>query len=299
MHLHVLVMLLRSCLLAVLASLGAGCVGDILTNSAKPVAQEPQIGDAETFDRPTPMRPHLDDAVNLGVDPRPVAPDVQRTPGVLAGCEEVTAESAHCMALTAEGLAMVGLDTGRVCAGPAAQVAPNRGGSLGWSDDAVYLCAGGEAGPVLTRISLEDGFAERSATPCDAVTDHEGGLIAIPGTGDRLELWRTWDEVRAGEPPHVLEIAHAGTRIASVRARAYIAERHATSVAVADLVLRETRTVALAGFDGEIRGLDATEDGRLVVFGPAGLHVFDAETGDAIEFRSMNGVGQVLGISCR
>lgn len=279
-----------------LAGLG-GCVDG--TRGKAPLDRAPELGEPETYRPARVGRPELESASQLGGAAELGDPPLLTPPGVIAGCEDIAAQSAHCMVLADDALVMIGLDTFAACEGPRPEVTPHRSGSLGWLSDGVYLCAAAEGGPVVTRVSIADGFAERSAMPCDAVTDHDGGLLALPGTGERLDFWPTFDEVMGGQVPFTLDIEHHGTRIGTSATTAVFAEREAVEVQVTDLLVRESRRVPLEGFSGEVFAIDATEDGRLLVVGAAGLYELDAETGARVGFHELPDVGRIHGVSCR
>lgn len=288
--------MIRALTLSLVTALSMGCIGgERMASPAPELGAPPLFPAADEGERTVDADPRTPD---LGE-----APSFPTPPGAVAGCEHVAVEPIACVVLDDEGLAMVGLTTGQVCAGPDVDALAVDDGSLGWLDDGVYVCAPGEAGPVVTRVSLEDGRAERSAMPCDAVTDHFGGLLGLPGTGERLDWWPGFDSVMDGQVPYSYAVAHTETLLASAGRAAIFASPGSAAVRVARVDRDETLSVELEGFDGEIAAIDGDDDGRLFVFTggerPA-VHVFDAYTGWSLRTVLLPGLrGDIRGASCR
>jgi hypothetical protein len=219
--------------------------------------------------------------------PHPVSDE--QAPTLPAGCESLARESTYCLSLTGSGtMSVIGLDSGRVCQGGATPIETFDVSSLGWQGDYYYACIR-ERG--VARVSIVDGTADIAPVPCEMATTYEGGILAtlLEPEGPRFPPWRLvryagFETAARGEVAHTFALGEPSVhRIGVHRNRLYYAWHSTNTVQTVPLQDGATATnIPLANYDNWIFGLDATDDGKLLVMGGwtnPGLYVFDAASG--------------------
>lgn len=226
---------------------------------------------------------------------RPPHPESASTkPGIIAGCEAVTAESTYCMVTTrwGERYTMVGLDSGRTCGDLPAEIDRNTTfveASLAWLGDYLYMCLNDRG---LARVSIVDGSVDIAPIYCTGVTSHEGDLLTILGPGRDaatgapyyLARFASFERAVTREAEEVYEMAPSASRVTAYGNHVYLSGYATSTFEIAEIADgAELRTVTLEGYDDWIDGMDVTPDGRLVIGGgprtTGDLHVFNPRTG--------------------
>lgn len=218
-------------------------------------------------------------------------------PTVPKGCESLTTESAYCMTLDGNTPTVVGLDTGRTCAGKPTQVSGLYDlTSLAWNGNYLYGCLRDQG---LVRLSLVDGSADIAPVACDAVTSYRNGLLTLQGmTPVHFDTFRNAArQMNSCTDNRTLW----ASRIATLGDQGYAAWHSTGTIETFPLNRAESpRPLALSGFNDWVMGLDALEDGRLVILGRSGeLSTFNSTTGAAlgklVASRAANGLACKLG----
>jgi hypothetical protein len=223
------------------------------------------------------------------------------------GCAAVVAEREYCLTTSDGAIALLGLDSGRVC--PVLQTtaipdAPETH-SIAWRGEVLYVCT--DDG--LVRISLRDGASEALQLPCEAVADADGEILVLPSYRDPLawdgplfgEVWAypSYAALLSGATDRTYELP-ASMRMTATRERLYGASFPGASVDVRELPSgRALDPLHLEGYDDFIFGMAATGDGELVVSGPdfgRVVVVFDARTGERLRDLALD--RSVIGLSC-
>ena len=233
--------------------------------------------------------------------PTPIAGDetLAREAIAFPGCAGVTAEATYCLTTTADGLALIGLDSGSVCTVPMPQPLPGAEwvSSLAWRGDIAYVCSQG-----LIRIHLPDGAWESAQVPCQAVTDSDAGLLLLQPPWSigvpTLYSYASYDNVTAGSPSRRYDL---GRDLWSITASgrylygAYFATDH---VDVADLESGLALSpIPLDGYNDWVNAMAVVGD-RLLVSGwpPAQLLQFDLSSGARLPAPLIE--GEFGGLAC-
>jgi hypothetical protein len=206
------------------------------------------------------------------------------------GCEAVMAERQYCLTTSDGSIALLGLDSGRVCPlmETTALLSSADTHSIAWRGEVLYACT--EDG--LVRISLRDGASEAVQLPCEAVADADGELLVMASFRDPLAfdaassgaVWAYPDYLAllGGTIDRMYELS-SSTRMTASRDRLFGAWHSTDTVEVRELPSGGTLDpLHLEGYDDWILGMAATDDGELVVSGPdwgRTVVVFDARTG--------------------
>ncbi|WP_095984679.1 hypothetical protein [Cystobacter fuscus] len=210
-------------------------------------------------------------------------------PVVPRGCEQLTTESAYCMTLNYNTPTVVGLDSGRTCAGVPSKLSSLYDvSSLAWNGNYLYGCIHDRG---LARISLVDGSTDIAPIACQAVTSYRNGLLTLLDyDGTNTSVLNTpvqFDSFR-NAARHVTSCTlnnrpHA-SRMAAGGDRGYFAWHSTDSIETFALNRTESpQTIKLEGYSGWIMGMDATEDGRLLILGNnPELLSFNSTTGVAL-----------------
>jgi hypothetical protein len=232
--------------------------------------------------------------------PLPLDESIPREEIEFPGCEAVTGEQQYCLTTTFEGVAVVGLDGGRVC--PLFGSAPVRGwpdlASIAWRGEAMYACTQ-DAG--LARVSLIDGTVEWPQIACEAITDHDGSLLLLTSGpfGDRLSAYPSYAAILSGEASAVYDF-DGNTRMTARDGRVYSAWHSTNTIHVFDLARNERLApITLEDYNGWILGMAVTENGELVISGDTWgdtIRVFDLATG--AKLRELHPTMPVFGLSC-
>ena len=254
-------------------------------------------GESFQIDEPGELRP-----------PHPVSPSPD--PGIIAGCEALTAESSYCMATTRQDheLTMVGLDSGTTCGSVVTNLdfTSFAEASLGWVGDYLYTCWHDRG---LARISIADGSVDIAPLPCSGVTAHDGELLVqvryeeFLDTPYYLARFASFDDVVARNPEWVYEMAPYHGSMATQGDRLYMASIYDDAVAAVDLTDgAEFQTIPLEGFYDWVFGMSVTDDGKIVIGGETtkgGLHIFDAQSGASLgTLPSEFDTTPIAGIAC-
>jgi hypothetical protein len=237
--------------------------------------------------------------------PTPVPGDesIPRDSVVFPECEAVTAERQYCLTTTYAGVALLGLDSGRVCplAGTSAGGVDTSAHSIAWRGELMYACT--DAG--LLRISLRDGSREAAQVPCATVAAYAGGLLLSGSLTDPnrwltpLQAYPDYAAVLNGEVGRSFSVGGGASRFA-VDGETFYGAWHSTgTIDVADLTADEPlASLTLDGYDGWILGMSIT-DGQLVVSGDIWgdtVRIYDAQTGDHL--RDIHPEMPVQALSC-
>ncbi len=212
-----------------------------------------------------------------------------------AACAQLATESTYCMSMGSGAPIFFGLDSGRVCSGVPmnTSVSSHSVSSLAWLGDYAYACLHGRG---LARISLMDGTVDIAPIACEAVSTHRDGLLVMLGYGsgsspESMGAVIHFDSFAAAvrrEPSCWLGIRPHATRMAVHGDRGYFAW-HSTGTLSTTLLGPQSsmQELKLEGYDGWVFGMDATDDGRLLILGPGGaseprLFLFDRTTGASL-----------------
>jgi hypothetical protein len=213
----------------------------------------------------------------------------ERKDVIFPGCEDVTAESTYCLTTIEGAIALLGLDSGRVCRVVDTTVLPGFDThSISWRGEVVYVCT--DDG--LVRISLRDGVSETAQLPCEGVANAGDQLLVLPHGGDQparaafvaAHVWAYtgYEAVLAGLVEQTYVLPHS-LRLTATPNRLYGSWFASDNVVVVEIPSgRELDTIFLEGYDDHIDGLAVTDAGELIVVGTVfseRVFVFDAETG--------------------
>ncbi|WNG49394.1 hypothetical protein F0U60_38695 [Archangium minus] len=210
-------------------------------------------------------------------------------PVVPRGCEHLTTESAYCMTFNYNTPTVVGLDSGRTCAGVPAKIFDLYDiSSLAWNGNYLYGCIYDRG---LARISLVDGSVDIAPIACQAVTSYRNGLITLldyDGSNhsvlNTLVQFDTFRNAARHVTSCTLNNRPHASRMATGGDRGYFAWHSTDSIETFALNRNESpQTIKLQGYNGWIMGMDATEDGRLHIVGTnPELLSFNSTTGAAL-----------------
>jgi hypothetical protein len=241
------------------------------------------------------------------VDPAVCTDDGQCISDSPAACDGLPADPHYCLTLTETGAALVGLESGTLCAlGPQTGVLTGYGlmaTSIAWQGDYVYSCNPMSGVDGMMRFSLVDGSYEVAPLQgCDGVASWNGRLLVL--LGGLLRAYDSFEDVVAGTGVPV-DFRISESRM-TVHGQTLFAAWHSTSEVVAyslpDGAPRET--LALESFDTWIQGMSVTDDDLLVVNAwpsEQRFAVFNAHTGKALwNVTGLPGAGhQTTGLVCR
>lgn len=228
-------------------------------------------------------------------------------PTLPVGCEAMAKEPVQCMTMDYHVPTIIGLDSGRTCS---SQVPSNFGvgpdaSSLAWRGDYVYACVHDRG---LARISLLDGSVDIAPIACRAVASHRGGLLVMldydgtnPSLLGALVHFDDFEAAARHQATCLFNIRPFASRMAVHGDRGYFAWHSTDEISTAELSAKGVlQNVGLEGYDDWIFGMDATDDGRLLILGPRpepGLHIFNAGTGESMGFLPLGG-NFLQGLSC-
>ncbi len=208
------------------------------------------------------------------------------------GCEEVTGESQYCLTGAGGSLALLGIDSGTVCAlasAPAVWLSP-LSITLAWRGEAAYSCIYGGG---LVRVSLRDGSVQYAQMPCGGVAIDDAGrlLISLSAADDpygfeqQLYAFDSWADALAGRGTALPGRFSLLERFTVRNGTLYTAWHSTDTIDRFDLASGAVlEPLHLDRYDGWILGMSVTGDGRLLIPGDTWgdtVWVFDATTGVA------------------
>ncbi len=217
-----------------------------------------------------------------------------------AGCEALQAETdGYCVTNTGDGLELVGLSTGSMCALASTDVwaDPFYNASLAWRGEFLYTC--GADG--LLRISLVGGTFEAIGLACQAVTDFAGGILRMTPVWGSIGSQYRWYESRQSLLENRVDRFYPGPMINSrmtASGSTLLTAWHSTGVIERyDLVTGESLSpIALEGYDDWIFGFAVTPRNELVVSDGIKIVVFEGDTGRRL--RELPGPRPAIGLAC-
>ena len=297
-------------------SLATACARSDVAALETSLAPDAMVAEVSTADT-TPPEP----ALHEPAQPEPAQPPTPDAPLAShieqSDCAAVRAET-HCAGLSAQGVVLLGVDTGRAClipieAGLRVDSPSGMPFSLAWVDEHLYGCFGGDAVfGALERISLADATVESSERACTSVVSWDGSLLVQRFFED--QLYASFEAFAAMEPSID---ATGNTPLGIFASDDELLYGFADGVVVDGAPVRTLLTAQRGGERSDriqleglptllsqqlyVRGLDLTADGRIVLVkaGDApGMDVYDLATRHRLASYAAPAGWLVTGLSC-
>lgn len=211
-------------------------------------------------------------------------PDDEAEALVKAQCPDVGAEQHFCVMLGYPNtLFAVGPDSGSLCyLGEIQGFGSSEVSSIAVVGPNVHGCVNAQQ---AWRAPVLGGQVELLTTPCEALTEYQGGfLLQTEVSDDNLRHYADFESVGTDTPLETFWVDGNYSRI-STRGDTLFTAWHATdTVDVAALPSGSPlASLSLEGFDDWIDGMSATSDGRLYVLSVETVIAFDVATGEQLQ----------------
>jgi hypothetical protein len=199
---------------------------------------------------------------------------------------------------------VLGIDSGDVCALPAAIGTSPLDVTLAWRGDAVYACPYGVG---LVRMSLIDGSTKTAQVPCSGVAVDDAGRLVVgmpspdvPYRQPKLYAFDSWQDVLEGNVAADLGTFGLLERFTIKNHILYEGWHSTDTIDRTDLTTGTSLIpLKLDAYDGWILGLSVTADGRMLIPGDLWgdtVWVFDSTTGVAEGI--LHPTTPVMGLTC-